>query len=1052
MHDCIEEITVVEQVDGQSETLVKIGADENSEEITRARGKEFGNGTMEPLKNSVNSEVFTSASIQSKEEQKEVFVEDVIKKQHFQDVDLINESKSLPDGTAVEIQGADIHKTLDMHDEVAVKQIHDCGIICENTETQILEDNHIVHSEVNDLVVMEVDEAWSTVRTHNQEAFDLEKETMEARQDLGCTIENIKMAMPGDAIMPGCSEFQTDSPETKISEVVSTKGIMSQEHLSINEKQVLEKGLECKLTEGNARPLVVTNVLGGDGVDTTVVTVDVNKANCIEGIQNQEVCGTEELQARQGKQHTGVGDVRILEDTSTNDSGDAGSEKDLCMEKGLVVLEKQDEETADENTERTLIDRGAPECGEAKHDGTMEMIHETDSAVQDFNMTEDIIPFKNEQKLTVLEKQDEETTGENTERTLVGTCPPECDEVKHDGTMQLIHETDCTVQAVNMAEDKISFKNKQNPDIIPFKNEQKLTVLEKQDEETTGENTERTLVGTCPPECDEVKHDGTMQLIHETDCTVQAVNMEEDKILFKSKKNLAVLEKQDEETTGENTERTLVGTCPPECDEVKHDGTMQLIHETDCTVQAVNMAEDKISFKNKQNPVVLEKQNEGTMEENTGRTLVDTDAPECGEEKHDGTMKTIHGADSTVQAVNMAEDKNSFKNKQNPAVLEKQNEGTTEENTKRTLVDTDAPKCGEGKHDGTMKTIHGTDSTVQAVNMTEDKISFNSKQNPTVLEKQNEGTTEENTKRTLVDTDASECGGAKHDGTMKTNHGTNSPVQAVNTTEKKFSFKIKQKGVPFGDHNKSVAEGSGSNKTARKEFKGALQPDSEHEVEAKQEILEDRAEMSIGRENDEASEQEQTSTEDAIIAPSGMDRGENNNEWAEEPIKSYGKYASNPVNTDCQTSKFGRPSIEEVRRIHSGRSVYLKDIKESQGRIRSEPSNRTPINNAGYNSRHGVPEPVTVVKDIKVPSHDTVSASGRDRALELVTGPPEETPRWRQEQYALNMLEDVQNARIAEKTRMEMEIRILKAQIVSMQKQVMNTDHAGEVISRSKRH
>jgi len=368
------------------------------------------------------------------------------------------------------------------------------------------------------------------------------------------------------------------------------------------------------------------------------------------------------------------------------------------------------------------------------------------------------------------------------------------------------------------------------------------------------------------------------------------------------------------------------------------------------------------------------------------------------------------------------------------------------------LVDTDAPECGEAKHDGTMKTIYGTDSMVQAVNMAEDKISFKNKQNPAVLENKNEGTTEENRKRTLVDTDASECGEAKHDGTVKTIHGTDSTVQAVNTTEKKFSFKIKQKGVPFGDHNKSVAEGSGSNKTARKESKGALQPDSEHEVEVKQEILKDRTEMSIGRENDEVSEQKQTSTEDTTIAPSGMDRGENDNEWAEEPIKSYVKYASNPVNTDCQTSKFGRPSIEEVRRIHSGRSVYLKDIKESQGRIRSEPSNRTPINNDGYYSRHGVQEPFTVSKDIKVPSHDTVSASGRDRALELVTGPPEETPRWRQEQYALNMLEDVQNARIAEKTRMEMEIRILKAQIVSMQKQVMNMDHAGEVISRSKRH
>jgi hypothetical protein len=119
------------------------------------------------------------------------------------------------------------------------------------------------------------------------------------------------------------------------------------------QEQVLEKGLECKITEGNARPLVVTNALGGGGVDTTLSTVDVNNANCVEGIQNQEACSSEEaspfleylsmltmnksdkavlqMQAGQDKQHTGVGDVRILQDTSTNYSGDVGTEKDLCM-------------------------------------------------------------------------------------------------------------------------------------------------------------------------------------------------------------------------------------------------------------------------------------------------------------------------------------------------------------------------------------------------------------------------------------------------------------------------------------------------------------------------------------------------------------------------------------------------------------------------------------------------------------------------------------------------------------------------------------------------
>uniref|UniRef100_A0A453BQQ6 Uncharacterized protein n=1 Tax=Aegilops tauschii subsp. strangulata TaxID=200361 RepID=A0A453BQQ6_AEGTS len=320
-------------------------------------------------------------------------------------------------------------------------------------------------------------------------------------------------------------------------------------------------------------------------------------------------------------------------------------------------------------------------------------------------------------------------------------------------------------------------------------------------------------------------------------------------------------------------------------------------------------------------------------------------------------------------------------------------------------------------------------------------------------QKQDERTTDENTGRMLVNTDAPECCEAKPGGATQMNNDALC-TQAVNMAEDKVSSQNQQKCVPLGDHNKSDVEGSGWNQTARKESKGALQSEFEHEIEVKQEILENKTELSTGIENDEASEQEQTYPESASIAPSGMDhQGENNNKGAEESIKNYGKHVSDPVNTGCQTSKFGRPSIEEGRRIHSSSiSVYLKDITVYQERIRSDPSKSTHINNAGYYSRHGALEPVSVSKDIKVPLHDTGRVCGRDRALELVTGPPEETPRWRQEQYALNILEDVQNARSAEKTRMEMEIRILKAQIASMQRQVMNMDHVGEVISRSKRH
>lgn len=68
---------------------------------------------------------------------------------------------------------------------------------------------------------------------------------------------------------------------------------MESDHTLLQEL-VSEKELGCIVKEGNARPLVVVDTLGGGGADTTVAIVDVNKANCIEGIQNMEACGSEE--------------------------------------------------------------------------------------------------------------------------------------------------------------------------------------------------------------------------------------------------------------------------------------------------------------------------------------------------------------------------------------------------------------------------------------------------------------------------------------------------------------------------------------------------------------------------------------------------------------------------------------------------------------------------------------------------------------------------------------------------------------------------------------
>uniref|UniRef100_A0A0A9GUF8 Uncharacterized protein n=1 Tax=Arundo donax TaxID=35708 RepID=A0A0A9GUF8_ARUDO len=184
------------------------------------------------------------------------------------------------------------------------------------------------------------------------------------------------------------------------------------------------------------------------------------------------------------------------------------------------------------------------------------------------------------------------------------------------------------------------------------------------------------------------------------------------------------------------------------------------------------------------------------------------------------------------------------------------------------------------------------------------------------------------------------------------------------------------------------------------------------------------------------------------------ERGENDVGWADESTKSYDKLASDSINTAYHHSiKFGKSSNEEVKRTQNIRSMYLKDIKESLGRIRAEPSNRVQTTSAGYYSRYAVQEPISVCKEIRVPLRDSARDSGRERAPELVvTSPQEETSRWRREQYALQILEDVQSARIAEKTRMEMEIRVLKTQIASMERQVMNLNHFSEVKSRSGRH
>uniref|UniRef100_A0A0E0KKP1 Aminotransferase-like plant mobile domain-containing protein n=1 Tax=Oryza punctata TaxID=4537 RepID=A0A0E0KKP1_ORYPU len=171
-----------------------------------------------------------------------------------------------------------------------------------------------------------------------------------------------------------------------------------------------------------------------------------------------------------------------------------------------------------------------------------------------------------------------------------------------------------------------------------------------------------------------------------------------------------------------------------------------------------------------------------------------------------------------------------------------------------------------------------------------------------------------------------------------------------------------------------------------------------------------------------------------VVKTSG-DTFSSKNQQNDVPLEDQNK-------SDAEVSESNQTATKESERAIPPEHEDQEEEKEENMENKIEIS-------IGYYSRHAVPEPVSVTREIKVPLYDSTRASGRDRGPELVVaGPPEETSRWRQEQYALQILEDVQNARIAEKTRMEMEIRILKAQVSSMQRQAMNLDRVGDLLGR----
>jgi hypothetical protein len=266
-----------------------------------------------------------------------------------------------------------------------------------------------------------------------------------------------------------------------------------------------------------------------------------------------------------------------------------------------------------------------------------------------------------------------------------------------------------------------------------------------------------------------------------------------------------------------------------------------------------------------------------------------------------------------------------------------------------------------------------------------------------VQEKHDQGVVDENTNRGSADIDALECEGVNPDVAMKMFHETILTTEAINVPGSKISSENKQKEAPFEEHSITEVKDSESNESARKEPEGALPQEPGNLVKIKQESLENGTKMSIFRENGKVSGKHQTSAE-FIIAPSNMDeRGDNDIGWPNESAKGCERLTSDSINT-VRSIKFGKPSSEEVKRTQNTRSMYLKDIKESLGRIRAEPSNRVHTTSVGYHSRHAAQDPISSCKEIKVPLRDRARDFGRDRALELVvTSPQEETPRWRQE-------------------------------------------------------
>lgn len=120
IHEHIEEITLLVQVEGQNESLTTVGTEETPEQITQAQEKRFDKDFMHDSKNSTDGEIpCSSATVQLKGDQMEVSHEDMMQDEHIQNVELNDQMEPSFGAAALMAEGVHEHKTLDTH-EVSV--------------------------------------------------------------------------------------------------------------------------------------------------------------------------------------------------------------------------------------------------------------------------------------------------------------------------------------------------------------------------------------------------------------------------------------------------------------------------------------------------------------------------------------------------------------------------------------------------------------------------------------------------------------------------------------------------------------------------------------------------------------------------------------------------------------------------------------------------------------------------------------------------------------------------------------------------------------------